>query len=177
MNIIKVDKAKCGGCKNCYKSCWVDVIRWNEEKKQPVIAYPEDCVDCNYCEIVCTTGSSQEAYEFTLRAIEIAECWRVPVLLRMTTRVCHSKTLVRTEGIAAPPPRTPGYVRNVPGRSMIPAHARPAHKQLREKLAKIAQWNEHAGPTGNQSWIDFHDDAASLGNGNRCFGARSGTWG
>jgi NAD-dependent dihydropyrimidine dehydrogenase PreA subunit len=40
MNIIKVDETTCGGCKNCYKSCWVDVIRWNEEKKQPVIAYP-----------------------------------------------------------------------------------------------------------------------------------------
>src|ERR1019366_9478959 len=35
----------------------------------------------------------------------------------------------------------------VPGRVMIPAYARPAHKSLREKLAKIAQWNEHAGPT------------------------------
>lgn len=92
-------------------------------------------------------SDSQEAYEFTLRAIEIAECWRVPVLLRMTTRVCHSKTLVRTEGIIAPPPRTPQYVRNVPGRVMIPANARPAHKHLREKLAKIAQWNEHSGPT------------------------------
>jgi indolepyruvate ferredoxin oxidoreductase, alpha subunit len=92
-------------------------------------------------------SDSQEAYELTLRAIEIAECWHVPVLLRMTTRVCHSKTLLRKEGVAVPLPRTPEYVRNVPGRVMIPAYARPAHKMLREKLAQIAQWNEQSGPT------------------------------
>ena len=40
-------------------------------------------------------SDSQEAYEFTVHAIEIAERWQVPVLLRMTTRVCHSKTIVR----------------------------------------------------------------------------------
>ena len=40
-------------------------------------------------------SDSQEAYDFTLRAIEISERWQVPVLLRMTTRVCHSKTIVR----------------------------------------------------------------------------------
>jgi NAD-dependent dihydropyrimidine dehydrogenase PreA subunit len=65
MNIIKVDEATCGGCKNCYKSCWVDVIRWNEEKQRPVIAYPEDCVDCNYCEIVCTTDSIKVSPDYS----------------------------------------------------------------------------------------------------------------
>ena len=40
-------------------------------------------------------SDSQEAYDFTLLAIEISERWQVPVLLRMTTRVCHSKTVVR----------------------------------------------------------------------------------
>ena len=39
-------------------------------------------------------ADSQEAYEFTLKAIEISERWKLPVLLRMTTRVCHSKTIV-----------------------------------------------------------------------------------
>jgi indolepyruvate ferredoxin oxidoreductase, alpha subunit len=92
-------------------------------------------------------SDSQEAYEYTMRAIEVAECWRVPVMLRLTTRVCHSKTLVGTAGLSVPPPRKAEYVRNVPGRSMIPANARPAHKKLREKLSKIAQWNEQSGPT------------------------------
>jgi len=33
-------------------------------------------------------------------------------------------------------------VRDVPGRVMIPAYARPAHHRLRAKLAEIAAWNE-----------------------------------
>ena len=50
-------------------------------------------------------SDSQEAYDFTLRAIEISERWRVPVLLRITTRVCHSKTVVRRGAV---PSRNPG---------------------------------------------------------------------
>ena len=45
-------------------------------------------------------SDSQEAYDYTLLAIEISERWRIPVLLRMTTRVCHSATLVQTQGPA-----------------------------------------------------------------------------
>jgi indolepyruvate ferredoxin oxidoreductase alpha subunit len=90
-------------------------------------------------------SDSQEAYEFTLRAIEVAERWQKPVMLRMTTRVCHSKTVLRRGGaVSIPPPRPADYVRNIPGRVVIPAHARPAHKKLRAILAQIAAWNETA---------------------------------
>ena len=65
MNIINIDETTCKGCGACYKACWIDVIRWNEEKKKPVIAYPEDCVDCNYCEIVCTTNSIKVSPDFS----------------------------------------------------------------------------------------------------------------
>jgi indolepyruvate ferredoxin oxidoreductase alpha subunit len=90
-------------------------------------------------------ADSQEAYDFTLLGIEISERWRIPVLLRMTTRVCHSCTVVRPRPPAAPPP-APHFERDVAHRVMIPAHARPAHLRLREKLDAIAQWNETGGP-------------------------------
>jgi indolepyruvate ferredoxin oxidoreductase alpha subunit len=91
-------------------------------------------------------SDSQEAYDFTLLAITISERWRIPVLLRMTTRVCHSATLVQTKGQLVPA-QPPTFVRDVPGRVMIPAYARPAHHRLRAKLAEIAAWNETDGPT------------------------------
>jgi indolepyruvate ferredoxin oxidoreductase alpha subunit len=94
-------------------------------------------------------SDSQEAYEFTLRAIEISERWQVPVLLRMTTRVCHSKTIVRFDrsgAIAVPPSRPPHFEHDFPSRVMIPAYARPAHRRLRKTLAEIAAWNDEAGP-------------------------------
>ena len=86
-------------------------------------------------------SDSQEAYDFTAAAIEISERWQIPVLLRITTRVCHSKTIVLPRKLA-PPSSPPIYERDIPGRVMIPAHARPAHQRLRRKLAEIAQWNE-----------------------------------
>ncbi len=57
MNVIKVDLDTCTGCASCYTACWIDVIRWDETRKRPVIAYPEDCVECNYCEISCPSES------------------------------------------------------------------------------------------------------------------------
>ena len=90
-------------------------------------------------------SDSQEAYDFTLLAIEISERWHVPVLLRLTTRVCHSKTVVR-RGRAIPPPPSAEFVHDVRSRVMIPAFARPAHHRLREKLSQMAAWNESHGP-------------------------------
>jgi indolepyruvate ferredoxin oxidoreductase alpha subunit len=90
-------------------------------------------------------ADSQEAYDFTLLAIEISERWQIPVLLRMTTRVCHSFTVVRPRSQTAPPPG-PHFERDVAHRVMIPAYARPAHRRLREKLDAIARWNDTEGP-------------------------------
>lgn len=50
---IEFRSEDCVGCKLCYKACFVDVIRWDEEAKKPVFKYVEDCEHCNYCEIVC----------------------------------------------------------------------------------------------------------------------------
>jgi len=89
-------------------------------------------------------SDSQEAYDFTLKAIEISERWSIPVLLRLTTRVCHSKTVVRSDGELPAP--APEFRRDVRGRVMIPAKARRAHRRLRSKFADIAAWNEVSGP-------------------------------
>lgn len=92
-------------------------------------------------------SDSQEAYDFTLQAIAASERWRVPVLLRLTTRVCHSKTLVqRAAQNSVPLPLTPHYDRDVKTQVMIPANARLAHHRLRRKLAEMAEWNEQHGP-------------------------------
>ena len=43
---------------------------------------------------VLEPADSQEAYDFTLAAYELSERFQTPVILRMTTRVCHVKALV-----------------------------------------------------------------------------------
>jgi indolepyruvate ferredoxin oxidoreductase alpha subunit len=86
-------------------------------------------------------SDSQEAYDFTLEAIQISERWKIPVLLRVTTRVCHSYTVVEPRGANGASP-VANYERDIKGRVMIPAYARPAHRRLRQKLAQMQEWNE-----------------------------------
>ncbi|MBK1716537.1 thiamine pyrophosphate-dependent enzyme [Thiocystis violacea] len=88
---------------------------------------------------------SQQAYDFTWLGFEISERWKIPVILRVTTRVCHAKTIVRPRATAQSSPQ-PSFQRDVPARVMIPAYAKPAHQRLRQKLADIAAWNEAEGP-------------------------------
>ncbi len=86
-------------------------------------------------------ADSQEAYDFTLGALELSRRFALPVIVRLTTRVCHSKTVVQPSAIHGQP-EPPTFERDIPGRVMIPAYARPAHRRLREKLSHIAEWNE-----------------------------------
>lgn len=86
-------------------------------------------------------SDSQEAYDFTRRAFALSEEWGLGIILRMTTRVCHSKTIVERKPPEEPRPFQP-YERDIAGRVMIPAYARPAHKKLRDQLEAIQHWNE-----------------------------------
>ncbi len=86
---------------------------------------------------------AQESYDMFLAAVEISERWGMPVILRMTTRVCHSKGVVQTRA-DIPAPQAPHFVRDIPARLMVPGYARPAHRRLRKKLAEIKAWNETA---------------------------------
>ena len=86
-------------------------------------------------------SDSQEAYDFLFAAFEISERWKLPVILRVTTRVCHSYTVVQPRG-SNDTPAPPSFKRDIRARVMIPAHARPAHRRLRQKLSEIDAWNE-----------------------------------
>ena len=87
-------------------------------------------------------SDSQEAYDFLGAAIEISERWQIPVLFRMTTRVCHSKTILQRRTDAVKPVSAAQFEHDRPGKVMVPANARPAHRRLRQKLAEMAAWNE-----------------------------------
>ena len=85
-------------------------------------------------------ADQQEAYDFTLAALELSHRYQQPVILRLTTRVCHTKSLVqrgeKRPGLVA------NFVRDIKTRVMIPAYARVAHRKLRQKLADMAKANE-----------------------------------
>jgi indolepyruvate ferredoxin oxidoreductase alpha subunit len=86
-------------------------------------------------------SDSQEAYDLMFAAIELSERWKVPVLFRTTTRVCHSYTVVQPRALNGSP-ASASFERDIRTRVMIPAYARPAHRRLRQKLAEMQDWNE-----------------------------------
>lgn len=78
-------------------------------------------------------SDSQECKDFVKAAYELSEKFDVPMMVRMTTRVCHAKSLVSLDDRVAKEPIK--YVRN-PGKfAMLPANARRRHV-IREQLLK-----------------------------------------
>ncbi len=61
---IEIDQDTCTGCKLCFKACFIDVIRWDNDNKKPVAAYQDDCVWCFTCEINCPSKSINIIPEF-----------------------------------------------------------------------------------------------------------------
>ncbi|MBN2341821.1 MAG: thiamine pyrophosphate-binding protein [Deltaproteobacteria bacterium] len=90
-------------------------------------------------------SDSQDAYDFTRLAFDISARWHIPVILRLTTRVCHSGSVVVPDVPVQNLP-APHFTRNIKQRVMVPGHARPAHRRLRQKLKEIERWNNDEGP-------------------------------
>src|SRR5512133_582028 len=95
---------------------------------------------------VLEPSDAQQAYDYVGLAVSIAERWQLPVMVRMTTRVCHGKSVVVSEPLPGNPEVQP-YRRDVPGRVMLPGYARDAHRRLRQKLEQVAEWAENDGVT------------------------------
>ena len=65
MNAVIIDFDACSGCKTCYLACFADVIRWDAATKHPIVAYPEDCAECNMCEVTCPAACIPSAWTAT----------------------------------------------------------------------------------------------------------------
>ena len=98
-------------------------------------------------------ADSQDAYDLLQVAFATSERWHIPVLFRMTTRVCHSKSPVKPRfapGVkltaAETGAPTADFVRNIPYHVMVPGYAKPAHRRLRTKMAEMEHWNINEGP-------------------------------
>ncbi len=85
-------------------------------------------------------SDSQEAKDFVLKGYEISEKFDTPVMLRLTTRISHSKGIVEE----ADPVRTPetGFKRDMSKYVMIPGNAKRRHVVLVERLEKLKKFSE-----------------------------------
>ncbi|MCD6530159.1 4Fe-4S binding protein [Candidatus Bathyarchaeota archaeon] len=50
---IKIDYARCTGCRECVKTCSFGVLEWLDD--MPVVVDPNKCAFCLDCEKICPT--------------------------------------------------------------------------------------------------------------------------
>ena len=88
--------------------------------------------------ILLEPSDSQEAKDFVGAAMELSEKFDLPVLLRITTRIAHSKSVVELGERKEVPIKD--YIPNIEKRVVIPAHARVLHQKLEERLAQVKEY-------------------------------------
>ena len=82
-------------------------------------------------------ADSQEAYDLVREAFRLSERFDTPVLLRLTTRVCHSRSIVEPRAAESPEPVP--YEKDEVKRVMIPGHARLRHPVMVERLGRLEE--------------------------------------
>ncbi len=95
-------------------------------------------------------SDSQEAKDFTILALQISEEFKTPVILRTTTRVSHSRSLVET-GERTLPQQKVGLVKNPPRFVPIPVWGRPMRQRVEERLAALQKIAE-SSPANRMEW-------------------------
>lgn len=87
-------------------------------------------------------SDSQEAKDFIKEAYDISEKFDVPVLYRLTTRICHSKTIVelgnREEKEMKP------YSKNISKFVATPANAKKLHVVVEDKLKALEEYSNNS---------------------------------
>lgn len=96
-------------------------------------------------------SNSQEAKDMFKEAFEISEKFDTPVLYRLTTRLCHSKSIVECEdrkevGIKE-------YVKNAEKFVTVPAHSRVLRGKVEERLHNLEKFSNET----NLNSIELND--------------------
>lgn len=94
-----------------------------------------------FAQVPCLEPSNQqECYDFAREAFDLSERLQVPVLLRLVTRLAHSRAVVRLA-----PPRAqnaPRYTSDPSLYTLIPSNARRAYARLLQKQPALLEYAE-----------------------------------
>lgn len=108
-------------------------------------------------------SDAQESKEMTKIAFELSEKYDSPVMLRMTTRVCHSKGIVecteRIEKGIIP------YVKNIDKYVTVPAVARKLRVKVEERQHKLLEFSNNT----ELNRIEWNDTAVGVITSGVCY--------
>ncbi len=102
-------------------------------------------------------STQQEAYDMVQAAFDFSEKYRIPVLMRLTTRMAHSRAMVepreaRSENSLAYPARTRQWV-------LMPGNSRVRYEAL---LADYARFEEEAAASPFNRYADAEDKSLGI---------------
>jgi indolepyruvate ferredoxin oxidoreductase, alpha subunit len=83
-------------------------------------------------------SDAQEAKDFTKKALELSEEFLTPMMLRITSRLCHSRSLVILEERKEVPSR--GIIKDREKYCMIPPRSRKAQLFMKERIQKLEDY-------------------------------------
>ncbi len=86
---------------------------------------------------------SQECLDFVKLAFSISEEFDTPVIIRLTTRVSHSQSVVETGTRDQVPLKD--YVKNIGKYVMMPAMARKRHHFVIERMERLREYSNNSG--------------------------------
>lgn len=101
-------------------------------------------------------SNSQEAKDMVGLAMEISEAFDTPVMLRTTTRIAHSQSLVELKEPMARLAKP--FVRNPQKYVMLPAHGRARRLIVEERMQKLANFSE----TVAVNFMEMNDPAIGI---------------
>lgn len=98
-------------------------------------------------------ADSQQAKDMVIAACEISEKYRTPVIIRMTTRICHSKSIVELGDRNEVPNKE--YKKDIMQYTTMPAVSRKLRLEIEEKLKgltgesnnspfNVIEWNDRS---------------------------------
>ncbi len=108
-------------------------------------------------------ADSQECKDFLKLGFEISEQFDTPVMLRPTTRVCHSKTIVDCVDRVDVPIKP--YVKNVQKYITVPAIAKKLRIKVEERMHKLAAYSEET-PLNR---VEYNDKAIGVIASGMCY--------
>ncbi len=95
-------------------------------------------------------ADSQEAKDFLMLAILVSEQFKTPTILRSTTRVSHSRSLVAL-GVRELSQKRIGLVKNPPRFVPIPVWGRPMRQRVEDRLKGLQALSEKS-PANRVEW-------------------------
>ena len=108
-------------------------------------------------------SDSQEAKEYTAAAYTMSEKFDTPVMLRLTTRIAHSQSMVDLSEPAEQTKRP--YVKNAPKYVMVPANGRQRHIIVEKRMEELKIWADQT----DLNKIEYKDQELGIITGGICY--------